>query len=401
MFLAANPRPVPTKAVLFPPPMNLCRYITSFAFISALASCAFAQPLVSPEVHADRTITFRYNAPGAKEVLLYSEAVAKAQPLQQDQQGVWSFTTPPVAPDIYVYSYIVDGRRVLDPANPVIKYNLFSTENQIHVPGPKSLPWEINDVPHGVIHRHHYRSAIVDEERDVWVYTPPGYDATSSEKLPVLYLLHGFSDAEDAWVTVGRANIILDNLIASGAAKPMLVVMPRGYGNREVVAGGWAILRTPGWQQAWQNSNAKFGQSLINEIIPLVERNYRVSSDRNARAIAGLSMGGTQSLLIGLTASDRFAWIAAFSAGGMPEDYDQHFLGLKDKLSPDLRLLWIGCGTEDSLITGNKKFSTWLNAHGVQHTWKETPGQHNFLLWRRYLAEVFPLLFQESAPAKH
>jgi len=374
--------------------MHLRRLLFAFAFISALAASAFAQPLVSPEVHADRTITFRYNAPSAKEVLLYSEAVPKAQPLKMDEQGVWSFTTNPVAPDIYVYSYIVDGRRVLDPANPVIKYNLFSTENQIQVPGPKTLPWEINDVPHGVIHRHHYRSAIVGEERDLWVYTPPGYDATSAEKLPVLYLLHEFSDAEDTWVTVGRANIILDNLIANGSAKPMLIVMPRGYGNREVVTGGWATLRTPGWQQAWQNSNAKFGQSLLKEIIPLVEKNYRVSSDRNARAIAGLSMGGTQSLLIGLNASDRFAWIASFSAGGMPEDYDVSFPGITEKSTPEFRLLWIGCGTEDSLITGNKKFSAWLKTHGVQHTWKETPGQHNFLLWRRYLAEIFPLLFQ-------
>ena len=155
-------------------------------------------------------------------------------------------TTAPIEPDFYVYSFTVDGQRVLDPANPEIKYNIFSTENQLHIPGPKTLPWEINDVPHGVIHRHHYRSTIVGEERVVWVYTPPGYDSTATQKLPVLYLLHGFSDSEDTWVSVGRANVILDNLIARGEAKPMLVVMPRGYGNREVLSRGWALFHSPG-----------------------------------------------------------------------------------------------------------------------------------------------------------
>jgi len=371
--------------------------ISSFLFLSS----ASAQTIVSPDVHFDNTVTFRFDAPTAKAVVVYCEAFPRPQPMQRDKQGVWTFTTPQISPDIYVYSFVVDGQHVLDPANPVIKYNLFTTENQLHVPGPKNLSWEITDTPHGVLHRHHYRSAVIREERDLWVYTPPGYDETSAQKYPVLYLLHGFSDAEDTWVTVGRANIILDNLIAQGIAKPMIIVMPRGYGNRDVITGGWASLRAPGWQQAWNSSNTKFGESLLTEIIPLVEKCYHVNTDRDARAIAGASIGGTQSLLVGLSSPNYFAWIAAFSAGGMPEDYDQRLPGVSDKLNQELRLLWIGCGAEDGLITANRKFTAWLKSRDVLHAWEETPGRHNFLVWRRYLAHVLPLLFQDvSTSAK-
>jgi enterochelin esterase family protein len=377
--------------------MKLSPFFAIFVFFCTLTCLAVAQPLASTEVHADRSITFRFSAPAAKAVDLYFEALVRPLPLKKDLQGIWSFKTEPIAPDIYAYSFVVDGQRVLDPTNPEIKYNLFATENLVYVPGPKTLPWEINDVPHGVLHRHHYYSGIVGEERDLWVYTPPGYDAASAQKLPVLYLLHGFSDAEDSWVTLGRANVILDNLIARSVAKPMLIVMPRGYGNRQVIAGGWALLRTPDWQKTWQASNAKFGESLLNEIIPLVEKNYNVASDGYARAIAGPSMGGTQSLLIGFGSPERFAWIASFSAGGLPDDYVQRFAGINGRLNGKLKLLWIGCGSEDGLIGDNQKFSAWLKSQGVVHTWEATPGRHNFLLWRRYLAHVLPLLFQDDA----
>lgn len=361
------------------------------------AAPAGAQPLVTPEIHPDRTVTFRHRAPEAKDVVLRLEALPAPQPMTRDAQGVWSFTTGTLEPDIYVYSLLVDGQRVLDPANPLIKYNLFNTENQVHVPGPKDLPWEFNDVPHGVLHRHHYRSAIINAERDVWVYTPPGYESATGQKFPVLYLLHGFSDAEDAWTSVGRAHVILDNLIARGQAKPMIVVMPRGYGNREITAGGWGVIRGPDGQRIWQDSNAKFGDSLRKEIIPLVEKDYRVSPGPESRAIAGLSMGGTQSLLNGLNAPDRFGWIGAFSSGGLPGDYESHFAGVGEELNVRLRLLWIACGTEDGLIAANRDFTKWLTSRGVRHTFVETPGRHSFLVWRRYLAQFAPLLFREPA----
>jgi enterochelin esterase-like enzyme len=355
-----------------------------------VATSASAQVLVSPEVHADKRVTFRLRAPNAREVTLRCEGT-KGGAMQKDAQGVWSLTTEPMEPDIYAYSFSVDGVKVIDPANPLLKYNLLNTDSQVHVPGPATLVWEINDVPHGVVHRHFYRSAILRDDEPFVVYTPPGYDPAAQQAYPVLYLLHGYSDAEDAWISVGRANIILDNLIARGQAKPMLIVMPLGYGNKEVIAGGWAGLRNT---QVWQDSVAKFRATLLQEIIPQVEKAYRVRPEANSRAIAGLSMGGTQSLFIGLNAPERFAWIGAFSSGGLDENFDRAYPAVSAKMNAELRLLWIGCGRQDWLTGTNQKLVEWLKTRDVKLTWVETPGTHSFTLWRRYLADLLPLLFQ-------
>lgn len=376
--MSHSPRPIS-----FPISVALLSLLVATAVVSRAQS--------SPEVHADRTVTFRLRAPHAKEVVLRSDGLKDPRLMQQDDKGVWSVTIGPMEPDFYTASFTVDGVRALDPGNPLIKYNLFSTENRLHVPGPKDLPWEINDVPHGVIHRQHYRSAIVGEEREVLVYTPPGYDPAAKQTYPVLYLLHGYSDGEDAWTTVGRANIILDNLIARGEAQPMVIVMPLGYGNRQIVADRGA-LRGPGGDIAWRASNENYGKSLVEEIIPLIEKSYRVSPDRAARGIAGLSMGGTQSLLYGLKTPGRFAWVGSFSAGKLGADFDADFAGVTESVNDRVRLLWIGCGMEESLIVENRKFAAWLKARGVRHTWVEAPGRHNFRLWRRILAQFTPLL---------
>ena len=356
---------------------------------------AFPQNLVSPEVHPDGRVTFRCRAPNAKEVMLRCEGV-KDGTMEKDAQGVWSLTTEALPPDLYVYSFLVDGLRVLDPGNPVLKYNLFSTENQVHVPGPATLPWEINDVPHGVIHRHHYKSAIIGDERPFLVYTPPGYDPAAPQAYPVLYLLHGYSDAEDTWTTVGRADVILDNLFARGLAKPMVVVMPLGYGNAEVLAGGWARLRTPRVQAIYQDSHAKFRDALFQEVIPQVEKAYRVSPDRNARAIAGLSMGGTQSLFIGLNAPDRFAWIGAFGAGGLNTDFAATYPAVGTATNAQLRLLWLACGEQDGLLDLNRKLDGWLTEKGVRHSWTQIPGAHSFRTWRPLLVQFASLLFRDT-----
>lgn len=358
----------------------------------AFAVPAAAQPFVSPEVHSDSRVTFRLKAPNASEVTIRLETVG-SKPMQKDERGIWSFTSEPMPPDIYSYAFIVDGAQMTDPANPLLKYNLLNTESQVHVPGPATLPWEINDVPHGVLHRHLYHSAILGDERPFVVYTPPGYDPAAAKLYPVLYLLHGFSDAEDAWVSVGLANVILDNLIAQGKAKPMLIVMPLGYGNKEVIAGGWAGLRNTA---VCQDSIAKFRDVMLTEIMPQVERTYRVSTDRESRAIAGLSMGGTQSLFIGLNALDRFSWIGAFSSGGLDEDFDKAYPALNRSTSAKLRLLWIACGQQDGLIGLNQKLVEWFETKGVKLTWVETSGGHSFLVWRRYLANLAPLLFQDK-----
>src|ERR1700733_7915869 len=181
--------------------------------------------LISPEVQADSSVTFRFRAPNAKEVLLDLEG-AKPTPMQQDDRGFWSLTTAPLAPDYYGYAFVADGIRLIDPSNWLMKPNLINTGSVVHVPGPPSLPWEINDVPHGVVHRHFYKSGVVGDERDFYVYTPPGYERSGRKKYPVLYLLHGYSDDASGWTAVGRANVILDNLIAQGKARPMIVVMP-------------------------------------------------------------------------------------------------------------------------------------------------------------------------------
>jgi enterochelin esterase family protein len=207
----------------------------------------------------------------------------------------------------------------------------------------------------------------------------------------VLYLLHGYSDDATAWTSVGCAHVIMDNLIARKQATPMIVVMPLGYGTMEVVTGGWGGL---GRRDLWKTNVEKFKDTLLKEVIPQVEAAYQVRTDARDRAIAGLSMGGTESLLTGLNNLDRFAWVGAFSSGGMDTNFPALFPGLDSKANERLRLLWIACGEQDRLIGANKEFINWLKSKDVWLTWVPTPGQHSFRVWRRYLAEFAPLLFQ-------
>jgi enterochelin esterase family protein len=361
--------------------------------VLGLAGPAFAQRLVSPEVQSDGRVSFRLKAPEAKDVLVHCEGV-KASQMQKDDQGVWSLTSEPLEPDIYAYSFAVDGVRCIDPGNPLLKYNLLNTDSQVRVPGPASLPWEVNEVPHGQLHRHLYHSALAADDRDFYVYTPPGYEPGVGKRYPVLYLLHGYSDDATAWVGVGCANIILDNLIARKQAKPMIIVMPLGYGTMEVVRAGWGGVRRG---DVWQENMDKFRQTLLDEVMPQVEKAYRVLPTAKARAIAGLSMGGSESLLVGLNALDRFAWIGAFSSGGLGTNLAAQFPALDEKANTQLRLLWIGCGEQDGLFPTNQKLSEWLKSKGIRHTWVPAPGQHSFRLWRRFLAQSAPLLFQEAS----
>jgi len=269
--------------------------------------------------------------------------------------------------------------------------NLLSPSNAVHVPGP-ALPWEVSDVPRGEIHHHFYKSAVAGDERDFYVYTPPGYDPAGKTTYPVLYLLHGYSDDASGWTAVGHANVILDNLIAQGKAKPMIVVMPLGYGTMEMIRVGWGgISNHP---EVREENFRKFRDALLTEVIPKVGSEYRVANSRDSRAIAGLSMGGAESLRVGLNALDKFAWIGAFSAGGMPDEFEKVFPGLDAKANQQIRLLWIACGTEDRLITVNRNLREWLKTKGVNHTDIETPGMHAWMVWRRNLAEFAGLLFR-------
>src|SRR5262252_6133811 len=348
--------------------------------------------LVTPEVHSDNSVTFRFRAPNAKDVTLRREGLTDPLPMQKDEKDVWSVTTPSWSPDYYGYSIIVDGQRTIDPFNPLLKPNLLSTENMVHVQGEKSQPWELNDVPHGEVHHHFYRSAVANDDRDYYVYTPPAYEAASKNMYPVLYLLHGYSDDASGWTAVGRANVILDNLIAQGKAKPMIVVMPLGYGTMEMVRVGWGgIGNRP---EVREQNLTKFREALLTEVMPKVEGEYRITKEHDSRAIAGLSMGGSESLLTGLNNVDKFAWVGAFSAGGLPEGFEKDFPSLDAKANQELKVLWIACGTEDRLITANRNLREWLKQKGINHTDIETPGMHTWMVWRRNLAEFAPLLFR-------
>jgi enterochelin esterase-like enzyme len=351
-------------------------------------------PPRSPEVASDRRVTFRLRAPNATDVIVAREGSPRLA-MQKDADGVWSVTTDPLEPDYYGYSFVVDGVRVMDPVNGLLKTNLQNPGSLLHVPGA-GLPWETADVPHGLVHHHYYRSTVVGDQREYFVYTPPGYDAGATRRYPVLYLLHGMSDGADAWSNeIGRANVILDNLIAARRARPMLVVMPLGYGAPEILD---ARFRSGPADPALRDRNMqRFGQALLREVVPSVERDYRADTNRTARAIAGLSMGGAESLATGLNALDRFAWVGAFSAGGLGSDFGATFPSLGANANAKLQLLWIACGTEDALITPNRELRSWLTTKGVRHTDVETPGMHTWMVWRRNLAAFAPLLFQEAA----
>jgi enterochelin esterase-like enzyme len=343
---------------------------------------------VSPEIHSDGTVTLRLSAPNAQKVDLVLEGATTA--MQRDADGLWTATTPVLAPEIYGYRFVVDGTPLLDPRNTVVRDNLLNLWNDLTIPGTPPEPWELQSIPHGIVEHHFYTSQVVlglpNNQSDYYVYTPPGYNAKSRERYPVLYLLHGYSDAADGWTQVGKANFILDSLIASGKAKPMIVVMTLGYGNMAVLKPG----RTP---EISEQSYDLYQKALISEVIPQIEANYHVSKKREDRAIAGLSMGGHESLFIGLTHPELFAWIGSFSAGLNAKAVAE--LPQTTPQKANLRLLWMACGVDDALLKPNRTVIAALKAEGLPVTAIETPGHHQWPVWRDNLIHFAPLLFQK------
>jgi enterochelin esterase family protein len=365
----------------------------------------FSAPAVkSPDVGSDGAVTFRLKAPDAKEVIA---AFNGRIPMTKDEQGVWSATSKAVEPDVYPYNFVVDGVSISDPSNPMVKSSVTGGfQSFVHVPGPKSLSWEWNDVPHGTVNHHFYHSEIVGDDRDFYVYTPPNYDASGKTKYPVLYLLHGLSDDASGWTTAGRANVILDNLIAQGKAKPMIIVNPLGYGVPNAATSLAPVLR----EAEKQFSN--FSKSVMNEVIPMVEKTYQVAKDRNSRAVAGLSMGGAETFYIGLNHIDQFAYVAGFSSAFVmypgsnatrgpegqrvqPVSLENAFPGLDEKAAAKLKLLYVACGVDDGLISTNRQFKEFLKMKGIAFQDVETPGAHTWMVWRRNLTEIAPMLFQK------
>jgi enterochelin esterase-like enzyme len=357
----------------------------------AIAQQQQPRPIISPEVSADHRVTFRLYGPAMTTAAVNLEGMAQPIPMTKDEHGLWSVTTDSLEPDFYSYTFLIDGKFPLaDPANTHITPNLLFISNQLHVPGPASLPWEVGDGPHGVIHHHFYHSKIIGDDRDYYVYTPPNYDIFAKNAYPVLYLLHGFSDDASGWTAVGRANFILDHLINEGKAKPMVVVMPLGYGVPSMVRHGFQTFQH---EDVVQENLDKYRDALFAEVIPAVESEYHVSNDRKDRAIAGLSMGGSESLYIGINALDKFAYVGAFSEGGLPDDFAKDFASLDASSGGKLKVLWMSCGKDDHLLAADEKARDYLDSKGFKVQWHETAGRHQWQVWRRNLADLAPQLF--------
>ena len=340
---------------------------------------------LDPQVKEDGTVIFSILAPQAKSVAVYVDTMAPsaAVPLAVDSRGVWQGRLGPIEADIYTYAFVVDG----------VSLNA----GLVEVVGRTPEAWHPRKGPHGSVHAHWYDAKALGMLRSVYVYTPPGYEGTTTN-YPVLYLLHGSGGAEDAWVSIGAANVILDNLIADGKAKPMVVVMPFGHAEPSPRVGRAATFTA--------RDNAAFMKDLVDEIMPLVQRTYRVSRRADDRAIAGFSMGGSQARQIGFARLDLFRWIATFSGGfsapgGVDlsvEMVEQAFAGILDDPAPTiaaLKLYWAACGADETrLVAQNKLFADVLNSRGIRQTFLTIPGGHTWHVWRRNLRDLLPLLFR-------
>lgn len=388
-----------------------------------------AAPVKSPEVAADGRVTFRMRAATAKEVVV---AIGdKRLTMEKNDQGVWTATSDVMAPDYYTYSFVVDGNSINDPSNRAVQTSFGSFQSMVVVPGPQ--PW----LPHpgvarGAITRHTFHSAIASDDRDFYVYTPANYDARRARAYPTLYLLHGLGDDAERWMNFGGANVIMDNLVAENKAVPMVMVTPLGYG----VSNGPAGATGPTAAENITN----YPKILLDEVMPRVEKGYNVSSNRDERAIAGLSMGGAEALITGLNHLDKFAWLGSFSgayvmwpranaappapaamppaaaAGAAPDGATagrggrgaapsldeativKNFPTLDAKVNPRIRMLWIVCGTADGLIGVNRQFKAWLTTKGVNFTEQDVPDAgHVWPLWRQNLTDMTQKLFQPKA----
>ncbi|HVO12810.1 MAG TPA: alpha/beta hydrolase-fold protein [Vicinamibacteria bacterium] len=389
---------------------------------------------VSPEVLSDGRVTFRLAAPDARAVSLAGDwPIGAGQAMLRDQEGVWSVTIGPLQPDFYGYWFLVDGARTLDPRNVLTARDGVRFASQLRVPGAASADYETNDVPHGTLAQVWYPSPTLGARRRMYVYTPPGYEA-GRERYPVLYLLHGGGGDEDAWTTLGRAPQILDNLIAQGRAKPMIVVMTNGNAaqaaSRDLLPppDPRGAAPPPAGASALTAAILRFPESLVQDVVPFVDATYRTRADREGRAIAGLSMGGAQALYAGFNNLDQFAWIAAFSGGfpllpGVavsitppanaaslrgpdvsrsidPVKFSELHPKLDASANPRLRLFYLSMGLEDGLITTHAALKKLLDEKGVRYTLLEKPGYgHEWRFWRLSLKDLCSRLFQAPLPA--
>ncbi len=356
--------------------------------------------LKSPEINPDRHVIFRLYAPQAQQVKLQAEGpestpgmtmkelmtAMQGVPMTKQDNGVWTVDIGPIQPGVYRYNFVIDGAAATDPRNPLASESLTQVKSLYEVPGADFLEYK-PDVAHGAIASVFYPSPVAGSLRRMHVYTPPGYDADPSKKYPVLYLLHGGGDSDDAWPTVGRAGAILDNLIAAGKAVPMIIVMPAGHISREFRL------------SADRNSmgHDKFNDDLVDVVIPFVEKNYRVIADRNQRAIAGLSMGGLQTLTLSLVHSDLFAYVGVFSSGWFPEvreHIEQTDLAQYKREGRPFKLYWISVGKLDIALTNSYATVDDLKKFGITPESYLSEGFHAWNNWRDNLEAFAPRLFR-------
>ena len=358
--------------------------------------------LKSTEVAPDHKVTLRIYAPKATEVSVGGDFGGGK--MSKDDKGVWSITVGPLTPDFYSYTFIVDGVRTVDPKNAMIKQGVSSVSSMFLVPGAEAEFESLADVPHGEIRTAWYHSGTLDATRSMHVYTPPGYEG-GSEQYPVLYLLHGAGDEDSGWSTIGRAGFILDNLLAAKKAVPMIVVMPNGSLPRAMNVPRFTpdSPPSPEARAAREAAAQRFTDELLKEVVPFVEKHYRVQSGRENRAIAGLSMGGGQTWRVVSTHPDEFAYVGLWSAAifgrasgnadSLEKRYES-FLKNADQVNKTIKLFSISVGEKDSLANGSKNLASMLEKHGIKHELHISGGGHTWTNWRHYLSDLAPRLFR-------
>lgn len=333
--------------------------------------------VISPDIHPDHRVTFRYFSRTAQKVTLKGEFLKSPLPMAKDTSGLWSITVPPVKPDIYPYSFVVDTVELADPNNTFLFANERFKRSIVDIPGDQPLIHSLQKVPHGKISYRLYNSATLGTTRQLLVYTPPGFSLNSKTKYPVLYLIHGGSDTEETWTKVGRANLIADNLIAQGKMVPMIIVMP--YGN---------VRPKP---------MADFTKDMIGDIIPFIESNYPVITESKGRAIAGFSVGGGQVLNIGLTNTDKFAYICSYAPFTATEEFQKNFSNWSpdaEKINSAIKLFTISVGTEDFLFESVKKNLAMFEEKKVKVKSYIVPGGHTWMNCKAYLATTLQEIFK-------
>jgi enterochelin esterase-like enzyme len=361
----------------------------------------------SPELLSDNRIVFRLSAPKAGEVILNGDWPGGMNiPMTRDEQGIWSVTIGPLEPEFWGYTFSVDGVRTTDPRNPNTKRDGVRYDSILLISGPASDLYEVRDVPHGNISIVWYESPTLKLTRRMYVYTPPGYEK-GKQRYPVFYLLHGGGGDEDAWYTLGRTNLIMDNLIVQGKARPMIIVMPNGNSNQKMATGSGPVpgqstqmqfpppSKDPGAARSSANPFAgPFPESLVKDIMPYIEKHYRVTAKKESRAIAGLSMGGGHTMAVTAANPGVFGYIGVWSAGSRQPD-EEIVAQLSAIKAAGAKLYYVGCGVDDKLAyTGSKKLAEILKKVGMNHTFRESTGGHTWFNWRIYLSEFAPMLFR-------